>query len=328
MEVAAHKELVAALEGMVAAGRVPHALLFHEDDGGGALPLVLHFLDILYGHNPRVRKLIHPDVHFIFPVAGSDKPVSEQFLSAWRTLVLERPFFFERELYAAIGIEGKQSNISVNEARLLLDKLSLSAVEGGYRSVVLYLPEKLNAAAANALLKMVEEPPQQTLFCLITHAPEKVLPTIFSRCLFLRVPPLSRADRQQAHAAENQEETQLRDLFHDLMEALVQKDLLSALETGEALAALESREKQKAFCAFAAGDIRDIFLLQQGLSSLTDLPEGERESFDRWASALKKTFPRQAASQLDRSNQLIERNVSQKILFADLVNRLYMNASV
>lgn len=328
MEVTAHKDLIAALEGMVASGRIPHALLFHEDDGGGALPVVLHFLDTLYGHNPRVRKLIHPDVHFVFPVAGPDKPVSEQFLTAWRSLVQEQPFFYERELYTAIGIEGKQGVISVNEARSLLDKLSLSAVEGGYRTVVLYLPEKLNAAAANALLKMVEEPPQQTLFCLITHAPEKVLPTIFSRCLFLRVPPLPRAERAQAHPAESGEETALRDLFHDLMEALIRKDLLSALETGEALAALESREKQKAFCVFAAGGMRDIFLLQQGLTALSDLPAEERETYSRWAAALKKTFPRQALAQLDRAHQLIERNVSQKILFTDLVNRFYMNASV
>ena len=328
MEVTAHKELIAALDGMVASGRVPHALLFHEDDGGGALPVVIHFLDTLYGHNPRVRKLIHPDIHFVFPVAGPDKPVSEQFLSAWRTLVMEQPFFYERDLYSAIGIEGKQDIISVNEARSLLDKLSLSAVEGGYRTVVLYLPEKLNASAANALLKMVEEPPQQTLFCLITHAPERVLPTIFSRCLFLRVPPLPREDRRLAHPAESEGETVLRDLFHDLMEALVRKDLLSALETGEALSALESREKQKAFCVYAAGGIRDLFLLQQGLTSLSDLPEEERETYARWASALKKTFPRQAITHLDRAHQLIERNVSQKILFTDLVDRFYLNTSV
>lgn len=324
MELYGHTELLATLEGMVTEGRVPHALLFHEDDGGGALPVVLAFLDRLYGGNPRVRRLIHPDIHFVFPVAGPDKPVSEQFLGAWRTLVTEQPYFYERELYAAIGIEGKQSNISVHEARALLEKLSLSAVEGGYRTVVLYLPEKLNAAAANALLKMVEEPPRQTLFALITHAPEKVLPTIFSRCLFLRVSPLSREDRVKAHPAEREGQTVFEDLFHDLMEALVRKDLLSALETGEALAALESREKQKAFCAYAAEGVRNLFLLQQGLSSLTDIPQERRGDYGRWAGALRKTFPRQALSYLDRAHQLIERNVSQKILFTDLADRLFV----
>ena len=93
-------------------------------------------------------------------MAGPDKPVSLQFIAPFRTLLLENPYFYENELYEAIGIEGKQSNISVNEARSILERLSLSAVEGGWRTVVLYLPEKMNPQAANALLKMVEEPPR------------------------------------------------------------------------------------------------------------------------------------------------------------------------
>ena len=155
MTVYGNTEVVNALHQMVESGRVPHALLLHEDDGGGAFPLVLQFLEELYGGNPRVGKLIHPDIHFVFPVAGSDKPVSLQYIAPFRELLLENPYFFENELYTAIGIEGKQSNISVNEARSILERLSLSAVEGGYRTVVLYLPEKMNAQAANALLKMV-----------------------------------------------------------------------------------------------------------------------------------------------------------------------------
>ena len=171
MTVYGNTEVVAALHLMVESGHVPHALLLHEDDGGGAFPLAINFLEELYGGSPRVQKLIHPDIHFVFPVAGSDKPVSMQFLGKFRELALENPYFFENELYTAIGIEGKQGNISVNEARSILDRLSLSAVEGGYRTVVVYLPEKMNAQAANALLKMVEEPPAKTLFVLITLVP-------------------------------------------------------------------------------------------------------------------------------------------------------------
>ena len=163
MTVYGNTEVVAALHQMVASGHVPHALLLHEDDGGGAFPLCINFLEELYGGSPRVQKLIHPDIHFVFPVAGSDKPVSMQFLGKFRELALENPYFFENELYTAIGIEGKQGNISVNEARSILDRLSLSAVEGGYRTVLVYLPEKMNAQAANALLKMVEEPPAHCL---------------------------------------------------------------------------------------------------------------------------------------------------------------------
>ena len=326
MEIKGNTELVQALHQMVQSGRIPHAMLLHEEDGGGALPIALHFLEELYGGSPRVAKLIHPDIHFVFPVAGESKPVSLQFIAPFRALALERPYFFENELYEAIGIEGKQGIISVNEARSLLERLSLSAVEGGWRSVVVYLPERMNAQAANALLKMVEEPPRQTLFLLITHAPEKVLITISSRCLHLRVQPLSQADWADVHAAEAARDSGLRDLFHDLLDAIVAKDMLKALETGEAVAELKVRERQKDFCALASADLRRIFLLQQKLPQLAAVPEEERDFFERMAARLKPAFPRMALVQLDKALLMIERNVNQKILFTDLVNQLYIRA--
>ena len=322
MTVYGNTEVVAALHQMVASGHVPHALLLHEDDGGGAFPLCINFLEELYGGSPRVQKLIHPDIHFVFPVAGSDKPVSLQFMGKFRELALENPYFFENELYTAIGIEGKQGNISVNEARSILDRLSLSAVEGGYRTVVVYLPEKMNAQAANALLKMVEEPPAKTLFLLITHAPEKVLVTISSRCLHMRVQPLSPEAEREVHARENASNQALTDLFHDLLEAIVSRDRLKALETGEAVAELKVREQQKTFCRLASEDLRRLFFLQK-MPALARVPEGEEDFYKRMAGALKPTFPRRGMAALDRALLLVERNVNQKILFTDLVNQLY-----
>lgn len=318
-----NEKIRTALHQMVEQGRIPHAMLFHENDGGGAFPLILGFLDELYGHNPRVGKLIHPDIHFVFPVAGKDKPVSDQFARQWRDLLLENPYFFENQLYETIGIEGKQSLISVAEARRVLDKLSLSAVEGGYRTVVMYLPEKLHLSAANSLLKMIEEPPEKTLFLLVTHEPEKVLATIVSRCLFFRVMPLSREEEAAVHPAQRSETLMMSDLFHDLMEALLKRDLLSVLETAEGVAALESREKQKAFCRFFADGLRNLFLIQQSLPALVDIPEDEMDWYRDWAARCKRTFPRLGIAALDRSMLMLERNVSQKILFTDLVNRLY-----
>ena len=322
IRVYGNEEVAGALHRMVESGHVPHAMLLHQDDGGGAFPLVLNFLEELYGGNPRVQELIHPDIHFVFPVAGSDRPVSLQYIAPFRELLLENPYFFENELYAAVGIEGKQSNISVNEARSILDRLSLSAVEGGYRTVVLYLPEKMNAQAANALLKMVEEPPEKTLFLLITQAPEKVLITISSRCLHLRVQPLSPEADALVHAKEAPGNTLLLDLFHDLLDAVAERDLLKALETGEAVAELKVREQQKAFCRLASESLRRIFLLQK-MPSLAVLPQGTEDYYRAKAAVLKPTFPRRAMACLDRALLLIERNVNQKILFTDLVNQLY-----
>ena len=322
MRVFGNEEVVSALHRMVESGHIPHAMLLHQEDGGGAFPIVLNFLEELYGGNPRVEKLIHPDIHFVFPVAGSDKPVSVQYIGAFRELLKENPYFYENELYAAIGIEGKQSNISVNEARSILERLSLSAVEGGYRTVVVYLPEKMNVQAANALLKMVEEPPEKTLFIFITQAPEKVLVTISSRCLHMRIQPLSLEAEAEVHAREAAGVAALQDLFHDILDAIVARDFLKALETGEAVSDLKVREQQKNFCKLASEDLRRVFLLQK-MPQLARIPEGTQEYYARMARSLKPTFARRALAVMDRSLLLVERNVNQKILFADMVNQLY-----
>ncbi|MBO4585537.1 MAG: hypothetical protein J5675_02940 [Bacteroidales bacterium] len=323
-KVYGNTEVTEALHSMVESGRIPHAIMFHEDDGAGAFPIVLNFLEELYGGSPRVQKLIHPDIHFVFPVAGDKNPVSLQFIAPFRELLLGNPYFRENQLYSAIGIEGKQGNISVAEARSILDRLSLSAVEGGYRTVVMYLPEKMNAAAANALLKMVEEPPQNTLFALITHAPEKVLTTISSRCLHMRIMPLAPEIMREVHGEDASENVVLLDLFHDLMQAILSKDLLSALETGEAIADLKVREQQKAFCRLASEELRTVFLIQQKMPRLA-APAPDREEFlATLAAGLKPAFPRFAMGSLGRALQLVERNVNQKIIFTDLVNQLYM----
>ena len=322
MQVYGNEEVVNALHRMVESGHIPHAMLLHQDDGGGAFPIAINFLEELYGGSPRVQKLIHPDIHFVFPVAGADKPVSLQYIAPFRELLLENPYFYENELYSAIGIEGKQSNISVNEARSILDRLSLSAVEGGFRTVVMYLPEKMNVQAANALLKMIEEPPRQTLFLLITQAPEKVLVTISSRCLHMRVQPLSPEAEAEVHAREAAGNTVLEDLFHDLLDAVVARDLLKALETGDAVADLKVREQQKSFCKLASEDLRRIFLLQK-LPGMARLQQGTEAWYKASARQLKPTFARRGLAALDRALLLIERNVNQKILFTDLVNQLY-----
>lgn len=316
-------EVVSALHSMVESGRVPHAILLHEDDGAGAFPIAINFLEELYGGSPRVQKLIHPDIHFVFPVAGEKNPVSLQFAVPFREMALANPYFKENQLYLAIGIEGKQGNISVAEARSILDRLSLSAVEGGYRTVVLYLPEKMNAAAGNALLKMLEEPPQNTLFVMITHSPEKVLTTISSRCLHMRVMPLTPEEEAEVHAEENSAGSALLDLFYDLMQAVLSRDMLSALETGEALAEIKVREQQKAFCRLAVQELRTIFLLQQKMPRLASVAPEREELVARIAASVKPSFPRYSMGCVDRAVQLLERNVNQKIIFTNLVSQIY-----
>ena len=329
-DISGNGPVLKALSGTVDSGRVPHAVMLHENDGGGAFPLALAFLQYLYcpsrsegdscGACPscnRISKLIHPDVHFVFPVvlsgsSASESSPSEPFLGDFRSLAIANPRFSEQELYGALGFEGKNPVIAVAEANALLRSLSLHSLEGGYTSVVVYLPERMNAAASNKLLKMLEEPPAQTLFILITHAPERLLPTIVSRCQMFRVAsPLVSAAASYDDGG----------LLAGLMDALLSRDLSAALSAGEQMAALPSRESAKGFCRYAAEKFRRVFLVQQGL---TGLAEGDTEAV-AWAGRVSRQFPRKALEILDRTVRRIDRNVNLKILFTDLVDRLFIN---
>lgn len=354
-ELTGNGEIRKALSGMIESGRIPHAIMFYENDGCGALALVLAFLEKLTGSR-KVPKLIHPDVHFIFPVTKgtkvkSDKPTSESYLEYWREIVRANPYFLECDLNEHLGVEGKSSIISVTEARFILDRLAFQPLEGGWRAIVIYLPEKMNAETANRLLKSIEEPPEKTLFVFITHAPEKVLTTISSRCLGIRVLPLEKdqvagiltkefgkpeedavtaaalsggsvgqALKRLSDSADIGQESQL---FSSLMEALLSKDLIAAQDVAEQAAALPSRESAKSFCRYISESLRKIFMLQQGLPRLAGLTARESVVYAAYATRCKKSFPRTAMPHLDNARMLIDRNINLKIMLCDLVNRLY-----
>lgn len=305
------------LRTMVDSGRIPHAILLSEPDGGPAFAVAGAFLQYLYcrsheggdscGACPscnKISKLIHPDVHYIFPVVSPGS--CNALMPKLRELAAGGGNFTEAAFNAAMGAEGKSALIPVAEAKAILSDLSLSALEGGYRAVVIYLPEKMNQEAANRLLKAIEEPEPNTQFVLITHAPEKVLGTILSRCQHIRLT-----------APEPAPEFDEPELLDSLMEALAARSLADALAVGEKLAALPSRESAKAFCRFASDAMRNAFLVQQGLPLK---PRGPRPC--PWATKARKTFPRAAVACFDRAYMLIGRNVNVKIIFTDLVNRL------
>jgi DNA polymerase-3 subunit delta' len=281
-----------------------------------------------------MSKLIHPDVHYVFPVnkgpkTSDDKPTSESYIQYWRELAIANPYFVEADLQKAIGIESKNGLIAVAEARAIISKLSLTAVADGYKAVIFYLPEKMNQETANRLLKMVEEPPEMTLFIFITHAPEKVLQTIFSRCQSIRVMPLTKEEAEEVKALrpddDREEYDQFMGLFEDLMNSILARDLMAALDCGEVIAALDSREKQKAFCNFAGGCIRKIFMLQQNMPQVADIAEEEMEFYSGVAGRCGKGFCSRSISNIEKVVSMIDRNVNSKILFCDLVNRMFLS---
>ena len=265
----------------------------------------------------------------------------------------DRPLICARELYEALGIEKKSSNISVADARNILTQLSLSSFSEGYRAVVVWLPEKMQAEASNRLLKIVEEPSEKTLFLFVTHSPERVLKTISSRCQMIRVLPASadeiaaalprwtgidgEAARYAADFAsgslgnairsldEKDRDVMMMDLFTALMDNVLDRNLLGALDAGDALAALDSREKQKEFCRFAGDCVRKIYMLQSGMKEISGVRPDEMEFFSNAAERCGETFCIRAEAALGRALRMVERNVNQKIVFTNLVDRLFVS---
>ena len=373
-DIPGNEDVKRALVNMADTGRVAHAVLFFENEGCGAFPLAVAYLQYLAcphrhdgdscGECPscnKISKLIHPDVHFVFPTNTGSKSgslaskdvVSDVYANYFREMAVKNPYFMESDLSEAIGIEGKVGDISVSEAKSIIDKLSLAPVENGYKAIVMLLPEKLTIGGANKLLKVLEEPPEKSIFLLVTHHPDNMLQTIFSRCQGMRVLPLEPdqvadvlvneydMDSDEAEIAaglsggsvgkvlqqmsESEDREAYKAIFTDLMNAVLSRDLLAALDTVDAMVALDSREKQKAFCAYLSEELRKIFMLSRGLEGIAYASEDEKEFILGFKDRLPENFCLRAFEYTDKAESLLERNVNQKILFCDLVNRFFIS---
>lgn len=201
-----HSHLKKHLQKSVENGRIPHAQLFVGKEGTGTLPMAIAYArHILCSHQNnsescklKCDKLTHPDLYFAFPTATNHQikknPVSNLFLEDWRNFLNEQPYGGLFDWLQYLGIENKQGQMGVDEAKEIVKSLSLKSFEGGYKVMIIWMAEKMNTAAANKLLKLIEEPPKKTVFLLVTEQEELILTTIKSRCQTLHFPLLSEAD--------------------------------------------------------------------------------------------------------------------------------------
>tara|TARA_B110000027_G_scaffold13952_1_gene13517 strand:+ start:15284 stop:16408 length:1125 start_codon:yes stop_codon:yes gene_type:complete len=187
-----------------------HAQLFSGEEGGAALPLAIAYATYLLCENKeatdacgscpacqKMAKHIHPDVHYFFPSAKLEKEDGKQqskVNEVWRKLISEQPYASLSDLISALDTENKQNHISKAEAKRIVQTVSMKSFEGGLKILIIWYPEKMNGAAANAILKVVEEPPENTLYLMVTYRYEDLLTTIISRLQRVTVPSFSQED--------------------------------------------------------------------------------------------------------------------------------------
>ena len=368
-EVLGNGELKSRLVNMVDSGRTGHSLMFVESDGYGALPLAMALIQYMMCRNRkagedscgicpscrRISEMMHPDLHFAFPVnsaskSGSGKPLSGAFMQDWRELYKAKPYFTEADLYDKIGIADKVGVISVAEAKEILDSLSLRSYEGYSKFMLVWLPERMNAEAANRLLKIVEEPSPDTYFIFVTHAPERIISTIRSRSQLIRLYPVSQeelapflsvrigvgADEAALYARisggspgmalsmmqGSSASDAYMPLLTSMLEHVVGNDLPALLEGNDAVLAL-GRERQKEFCLYSEAFLRKVLMRRRGLDSIADVLPSEKEAVMRFSAVLPDNFYEKAFAAFDGARTAVESNVNAKMVFCNLVNVLF-----
>ncbi|MGK0459135.1 MAG: DNA polymerase-3 subunit delta' [Polaribacter sp.] len=347
-------------------GRIPHAQLFVGKEGSGTLPMAIAYAQFLLCSSSddaaacaiKCEKLQHPDLHFAFPVTTNDAvkkhPVSNLFLKDWRDFIKNQPYGSLFNWLQFIGVENKQGNIGVDEAEAVVKKLQLKSYEGGFKVMLIWMAEKMNIAAANKLLKLIEEPPNKTVFILITENEEQIINTIKSRCQALHFPVLSEHDianslierescseneatkiSQQAEGNYNKaihflqndasdlvfEEwfvTWIRTAFKAKGNAAVVQQLIEWSET----IAKTGRETQKQFLNYCLQFFRQALLLNYKSDQLVFMETQTGFDLSKFAPFVHAGNILDIEKELNDAMYHIERNGNAKIILLDLSMKL------
>lgn len=360
--IVGHAALKAKLVGNIREGRVPHAQFFLGPRGNGALPLALAYARYLLCQQPgtvdscgecpsclMVEKLAHPDLHLTFPIFLSEKQKTcEGFVAEWRAMVQSEPYADAELWRERLEGENKQLRMGVDIAGEIQRKLSLKAFQGGWKVMLIWLPELMDNTAANKLLKVLEEPEPRTAFLLVGHANEQLLPTILSRTQLVKVPAMnpgevaeglrlrfpelaledvraiaarSEGDMLEASAMAGKSEEEMFVFFRDWMRACYAGKVTDAVEFGDYFSKL-GRERQKAFMRYALYLIRQCVLHGQQVPQLVRAFGEEMAFVTRFAPLLHERNTEGIRTELEQAHGHLERNANPKVLFLDLSYRM------
>ena len=371
-EILGQKHIKNHLTTSVDAGRIAHAQLFVGPEGSGTLPMAIAYAQYILCSNTnaentgdntscniKFKNFSHPDLHFAFPVTTSDKvkskPVSSFYLEEWRQLLSQQPYGNLFDWYKLLGVDNKQGQIGVDEALQIVKSLSLKSYEGGHKVMLIWMAEKMNTAASNKLLKLIEEPPEKTVFILITEDEEQIISTIRSRCQVLHFPPLAEdaivdalvknynietaVATKIAHQAngnynkasdliyQDSEDIQFEKWFilwvRSAFKAKGNKGAIHDLISWSEDIAKTGRETQKKFLQFCLNYFRQALLLNYKANELVYLePKSESFKLEKFAPFVHDANILEISGELQDAIYHIERNGNSKIILTDLSIKL------
>lgn len=345
---------------------VAHAQLFMSSEGGAGLAMALAYATYINCEEKgeqdacgkcssciKFNKLIHPDLHFVFPVTTTRQvpkdPLSAAYLKEWRSFVLANPYAGLQDWANFIGSENKQPNISVEESRNVIRTLSMKSFEAEYKIFILWLPEIMNAQAANALLKILEEPPVKTLLLLVTNNTEKIITTILSRTQKVKIRPFrdeeireflltksfvadEKKAGQLAYLADGNANEAIRlvqeveednhQLFRDWMRVCYKGKNIIELVSWMEIFQKMGREGQKGLLQYGLGILRETLICKYSEKELLRLQDEEFKFVDGFAKATDSRKIEEISGLLNEAFYHIERNANPKITFFDVSLRI------
>jgi len=358
------QEVIAGkLRSTVHENRVSHAQLFAGREGCGSLAMAFAYARYITCTNRtpddscgvcpscvKHSRLIHPDMHFVFPVFRTKKfsdPVCDNFLPEWRALNSSKPFISLTDWLRAIDVENSQAIIYAAEASEILRKLSLKTYEAEYKTMFIWLPEKMHHTAANKLLKLIEEPPDKTLFLLVSEEPDRIIPTILSRCQMIRFRGVDdaslatflalrfnlQADRANeiAHisggnivralnlVSDDDPSAGHLETFRVLMRHAWKRDIAALSEWAESTAS-SGREAQKDFLEYCLELLRGNFVINArgGNSEITFMTRAEADFSEKFHPFINGNNIDRLYEEFNKAHHHIESNGNAKIIFLDL----------
>mgnify|MGYP002620189532 CR=1 FL=1 len=360
-EVIGQERVQERLMQMVDEGRLPHAIMLCGPMGSGKLALAVAFAKVLLSRstlNPQpstLNKLQHPDLHFSYPTIklpsmGADhKPVSLDFAREWHELIMRSLYFTMDDWMQAMGGENQQAIITAGESDALVHDLSLKSSQGGYKVSIIWLPERMNTECANKLLKLIEEPPQQTVFLMVCQEPDKLLETIRSRVQRIDVKKIDdehikqalmerrglgeadatriarRANGNWLKALEEIETGNEKELFLDLFKMLMrlayQRKVNELKRWSETVAGM-GREKQKRFLEYFLGLVRENFMYNFRREELCYMTAAEEDFARNFARYINEANVIPISELANRAMRDIGQNANGKIVFFDFALKM------